>query len=122
MTILVVEDNSVNRKLVRDILTRAGYQVLEAVNADEGIALAKQEHPDLIVMDMQLPGMDGLTATGILKAEPGTSGIPVVALTAHAMAGDEQHFLRGGCDAYLPKPVRYRELLALLDRLLAEEI
>ena len=117
-TILVVEDHPTNRKLVRDILVRAGYKVLEAASADDGLALARSQSPDLIVMDMQLPGMDGLTATRVLKSDMRTKTIPVLALTAHAMSGDAQHFLRGGCDAYLPKPLRYANFLEVVQGLL----
>jgi len=116
--VLVVEDHTANRKLVCDLLRRAGHEVLEANNADEGIPMARQERPDLVVMDIQMPGTDGLTATRLLKADAMTSSIPVLVLTAHAMAGDEQRFKEGGCDAYLPKPLRYRAFLEMVERLL----
>lgn len=116
--VLVVEDHPANRKLVCDLLRRAGHEVLEATNADEGIPMAREQRPDLVVMDIQMPGTDGLTATRLLKADAVTRSIPVLVLTAHAMAGDEQRFKEGGCDAYLPKPLRYRPFLELVERLL----
>lgn len=116
--VLVVEDNPANRKLVCDLLRRAGHEVMEAQHADEGIPMAREAKPDLVVMDIQMPGTDGLTATRLLKADALTSSIPVLVLTAHAMPGDEQRFMEGGCDAYLPKPLRYRPFLELVERLL----
>ncbi len=116
--VLVVEDNAANRKLACDLLRRAGHEVLEAKSADEGIPMAREHKPDLIVMDIQMPGTDGLTATRLLKSDALTRSIPVLVLTAHAMPGDEKRFKDGGCDAYLPKPLRYRSFLEVVDRLL----
>lgn len=111
---MVVEDNPTNMKLINVMLQKAGYAVHQACDAETGIEMAKQKRPDLIFMDIQLPGMDGLEATRRLKADPVTKGVPVVALTAQAMAGDKEETLAAGCDGYLPKPVRYTELAALL--------
>jgi two-component system cell cycle response regulator DivK len=103
--ILVVEDNAVNMELTADILGAAGYTVVQAENAERGIALARAERPALILMDVRLPGMDGLSATEILKGEAETREIPVVALTAHAMKGDEEKALAAGCKGYITKPI-----------------
>ena len=122
MKILVVEDNPTNMKLICDLLTRAGYTVLEAIDADSGIRMARQDAPDLILMDIQLPGMDGLTATRMLKDEEKTKDIPVIALTAFAMKGDEERMLAtGGCDDYVAKPIRYKEFLKTVASVLKEE-
>ncbi|MBF0516520.1 MAG: response regulator [Nitrospirae bacterium] len=98
-------------KLAAEILRRTGYTVLEAVNAADGIAMAKEEQPVLVLMDIQLPGMDGLSATRILKQDEQTRDIKVVALTAFAMKGDEQRMREAGCDGYVSKPIRYKEFL-----------
>jgi two-component system, cell cycle response regulator DivK len=111
-TILVVEDNPANMKLAVFLLQDAGYKVISAIDAEAGIALARQEHPDLILMDIQLPGMDGLAAIALLKQDESTRGIPVIALTALAMKGDEARIREAGCEGYIAKPVRYREMLA----------
>jgi two-component system cell cycle response regulator DivK len=116
--ILLVEDNAANRRLIGDHLRRVGHEVREVGTADEGIALALAEHFDLVVMDIQLPGTDGLTATRLLRASPITRGLPVLAVTAHAMRGDEQRILDAGCDAYAAKPIAYKEFLELVNRLL----
>ena len=108
--ILIVEDNEKNLKLVRDLLQFKGYRTLEADNATEGIALATEHQPQLILMDIQLPDMDGVAALGRLKAEPTTAPIPVVALTAFAMKDDDARFLSAGFDGYLVKPINIREL------------
>ncbi len=118
--ILMVEDNAANRKLVGGILQRAGYEVREAVTADEGIALALIEVFDLVLMDIQLPGTDGLTATRLLRANPKTRTLPVLAVTAHAMRGDEKRILEAGCEGYVAKPIAYKKLLAEISRLLVE--
>jgi two-component system cell cycle response regulator DivK len=117
-SILVVEDNPTNLKLARCILTGAGYAVLEARDAPTGIARARAAKPDLILMDVQLPGMDGLSAAHLLKQDPVTRTIPIIALTAFAMKGDEQKMLAAGCDGYVAKPLRYRELLDRIVRVL----
>jgi CheY-like chemotaxis protein len=109
-TILVIEDNPLNMELTADVLGAAGYTVLQAENAERGIALARAERPALILMDVSLPGMDGLSATEILKGEAETRRIPVVALTAHAMKGDEEKALAAGCHGYITKPIDARAL------------
>jgi len=110
-SILVIEDNASNLMLTVDILQRADYSVLTATNAEDGIRTATEEFPDLILMDIQLPGTDGLTATHQLKDNPSTQHIPVIALTAHAMKGDEEKILSEGCDGYIAKPIRYKAFL-----------
>ena len=107
--ILIVEDNDKNLKLVRDVLRFRGYRTLEAGTAGEGIGLANEHRPDLILMDIQLPDMDGGAALARLRAEPSTAGIPVVALTAQAMASDRERLLGAGFDGYLPKPISIKE-------------
>ncbi len=104
-TVLVVEDNALNLKLVRDVLEHAGYRVLEAGDAERAIELARAQTPDLILMDVQLPGIDGVEALHRLRADAATASIPVVALTALAMKEDRQRFLSAGFDGYLEKPV-----------------
>lgn len=117
--ILVVEDNPVNMKLVVMLLEREGYEVLRAGNARDGLVLAREEKPDLILMDIQLPGMDGLEATRRLKADKATRKSIVIALTAFAMKGDEERMLAAGCDGYIAKPIQYKEFLAEVARCLA---
>ena len=112
--ILVIEDNDLNLKLVRSLLMLQDYEVLEAENAEIGIQLAKEQYPDLILMDIQLPGMDGLSATRVLKADPDVSAIPVVALTAYAMLGDERKALEAGCAGYISKPLNTKEFPQLI--------
>ena len=109
--ILIIEDNPSNLTLTVDILERASYDVLTAVNAEDGIKIAREQLPDLILMDIQLPGTDGITATRILKNDLITQDIPVIALTAHAMKGDEEKILSEGCDGYIAKPIRYKSFL-----------
>ena len=104
-TVLVVEDNPLNLKLLRDVLGHAGYRVLEAGDAERGIEIARLERPHLVLMDVQLPGIDGVEALGRLRADDATAGIPVVALTALAMKDDRERFLAAGFDGYLEKPV-----------------
>ena len=116
--ILVIEDNRANMKLACLLLGNAGHSVLCAVDAETGMMLARSEQPDLILMDIQLPGMDGLAATALLKRDPLTAAIPVIALTAMAMKADEENSRLAGCDAYIAKPLRYQELYAAIDRLL----
>jgi two-component system cell cycle response regulator DivK len=120
--ILVIEDNPANMKLTSLLLRHAEHTVLCAVDAETGVASARSEHPDLILMDIQLPGMDGLAATTLLKQDPATAAIPVIALTALAMKADEQKSHVAGCDAYIAKPLRYRELYATIDLLLGGRI
>lgn len=111
-TVLVVEDNPANMMFVVTVLESAGHQVLQAEDAATGIRLAREAHPDLIFMDIQLPGMDGLEASRRLKADASTSPIPIYALTAYAMKGDEGRIRAAGCEGYLTKPVSYKDLLA----------
>ncbi|HZX97894.1 MAG TPA: response regulator [Dermatophilaceae bacterium] len=118
--VLVVEDNPANMKLTSLLLHGAGHQVLPAVDAETGLRLALAEQPDLILMDIQLPGMDGLAATAILKQDPATASIPVIALSALAMKADKERSQTAGCDAYIVKPLRYKELYAVMERLLQE--
>lgn len=106
--ILIIEDNPLNMELASDLLEKEGYLVLKADEAEDGIVLARKEQPDLILMDISLPGMDGLTAIKIIKQEPATSGITIVALTAHAMKGDEEKARAAGCAGYLTKPIQTR--------------
>ncbi|MDY6875834.1 MAG: response regulator [Chloroflexota bacterium] len=107
-TILVVEDNLLNRKLVETILEPIGYRLLIAVDGKEGIEIATREQPDLILMDLQLPKVSGYDATELLKSQPETAHITIVALTAHAMAGERERAMAAGCDGYITKPVDTR--------------
>ena len=107
--VLIVEDNPRNLKLVRDLLDYAGYRTLGVSNAEDGIELARAHRPDLVLMDVQLPGMDGVEALSRLRAEPGGGEIPIVALTAFAMKDDRERFLAAGFDAYIEKPLNVRE-------------
>jgi two-component system cell cycle response regulator DivK len=116
--LLIIEDNPANLKLITLLLTTAGHAVVSATDAEAGLMIARTSRPALILMDIQLPGMDGLTATAILKSDPMTAGTPIIALTAMAMAGDREKSRSAGCDAYIAKPVRYRELYDAIDRLL----
>jgi two-component system, cell cycle response regulator DivK len=109
--ILVVEDNASNMQLVTFVLESGGHTVLASADAEAGLTLARAEQPDLILMDIQLPGMDGLQATGLLKNDHATRAIPVVALTALAMKGDAERILAAGCDGYIAKPMAYQVLL-----------
>jgi two-component system cell cycle response regulator DivK len=118
--ILIIEDNPANLKLAAMLLNKAGHSTLNAVDAETGLALATAGAPDLILMDIQLPGMDGLTATMRLKQNPATANIPVIAVTALAMKEDAARARAAGCDAYISKPLRYRELYAVIDELLAK--
>lgn len=117
--ILIVEDNPANMKLACLLLQNAGHTTVSAEDAEIGLTIARAEEIDLILMDIQLPGMDGLAATMLLKKDPATASIPVIALTAMAMKEDEAKTRAAGCDAYIAKPLRYKELLAAIDMLLA---
>ena len=119
--VLIVEDNPANMKLATFLLQSAGHTVVAATNAEVGLTLALGEQPNLILMDIQLPGMDGLEATGVLKRDVATRAIPVIALTALAMKGDEERIRAAGCDGYIAKPMRYQEFLATIDAQLAVE-
>lgn len=112
--ILVVEDNPTNMKLVTMLLRRVGHTVIGAADAEAGLTLAREERPDLILMDIQLPGMDGLAATVLLKQDETTRAIPVIALTALAMKGDEERIRAAGCDGYIAKPLAYKDFLAVI--------
>jgi len=116
--ILLVEDNELNRDMLSRRLSRRGYQVEVAVSGAQGIEMARSLAPDLILMDVGLPGIDGLEATRRLKAEPGTRAIPIVALTANAMAGDQEEALAAGCDEYDTKPVDITRLVGKIQTLL----
>jgi two-component system, cell cycle response regulator DivK len=118
--VLVVEDNPANMTLATFLLQSAGHTVLSARDAETGLALARVEQPDLILMDIQLPGMDGLEATALLKRDPSTRAIPVIALTALAMKGDEQRILAAGCDGYIAKPLAYKDFLATISARLSK--
>ena len=109
--ILIVEDNDKNLKLVRDVLQVKGYATLEAGNAEDGIALARARLPDLVLMDIQLPGMSGIEAIGLLRADPATAAIPVVAVTASVMPQDRNKITEAGFDAYVGKPINLKEFL-----------
>jgi len=118
-TILVIEDNPTNMTLAVFLLQSAGHTVLSATDAEAGLTLAREAHPTLILMDIQLPGMDGLEATALLKGDEATRTIPVIALTALAMKGDEERIRAAGCDGYIAKPMRYQEFLATIAEHLA---
>ncbi len=114
--ILVIEDTPVNMELVTDLLEVAGYQVIQAETAETGIEKARAEAPDLILMDIGLPGMDGLTAAGILKRDQLTKDIPIIALTSHAMKEDKERIIAAGCDGYITKPIDTREFPKMMGR------
>jgi CheY-like chemotaxis protein len=114
ITVLIIEDNELNMKLVRSMLKLSHYQVLEAKDAESGILLAREYSPDLILMDIQLPGIDGLDATKIIKKDPILKHIPVVALTSYAMQGDEEKAISAGCTGYIAKPIDTRNFLDIL--------
>jgi CheY-like chemotaxis protein len=119
--ILIVEDNARNLKLVRDVLEHVGYRTLEAATAEDGLALARSERPALVLMDIQLPGMDGIEALGRLRSDPATAGTRVLALTAFAMKEDRERFLAAGFDGYLEKPLDVRLLPSQVAAALVEE-
>lgn len=116
--ILIIEDNRANMKLACLLIGNVGHSVLCAVDAETGLTVARTEKPDLILIDIQLPGMDGFAATTLLKKDPATAAIPVIALTAMAMKEDQEKTRTAGCDAYIAKPLRYLELYAAIDALL----
>jgi two-component system cell cycle response regulator DivK len=117
--VLIVEDNPANMTLAVFLLESASHTVISSTNAEAGLTLARQEQPDLILMDIQLPGMDGLQATVLLKRDDATRAIPVIALTALAMKGDEERIRAAGCDGYIAKPLAYKDFLAVISSHLA---
>jgi len=117
--ILVVEDNERNRKLVRDVLTFKGYEIIETETGEEGVRLARERHPNLILMDIRLPGIDGVEALRRLRAEPTTRDTPIIAMTASVMAGDRQRITSAGFDAYQSKPINVKEFIATVGQVLA---
>jgi len=119
-TVLVIEDNPANMRLAVLLLTNAGYGVLTDTTAEAGLATARASRPDLILMDIQLPGMDGLAAIAELRRDETMRSIPVIALTALAMKGDEERIRAAGFDGYIGKPMRYKEFLASIEALLSE--
>ena len=121
-TILVVEDNELNMKLVKSLIKIGNYRVLEAIDAESGLQLIREQQPDLVLMDIQLPGMDGLCATKIIKEDPSLKDIPVVALTSYAMQGDEEKALEAGCMGYIAKPIDTRKFLETVSQYLKNDI
>ena len=119
--ILLVEDSEMNRDMLARRLARRGYEVVIAVDGGQGVTLAQAEAPDLILMDMNLPVLDGSEATRQLRAAPVTRSIPIIALTAHAMAGDRENALEAGCDDYDTKPIEFDRLLGKIEALLKKE-
>ncbi len=116
--ILVIEDNATNMRLACLLLANVGHEPISAADAETGLAMAREQRPALILMDIQLPGMDGLAATALLKKDPATADIPVIALTAMAMKKDREKTQAAGCDAYIAKPLSYQALYAAIDSLL----
>lgn len=110
--ILVVEDQEDNRRIVRDLVTASGYELIEATTGEEGVTLATRERPDLILMDIQLPGLDGYQVTRLIKADAALRHIPIIAVTSYALSGDDQKAFAAGCDGYVTKPYSPRLLLA----------
>ena len=121
MQILIVEDNPKNLKLIRDVLVYKGYQVGAAKTAEAGVAIASEQHPALILMDIQMPGMDGIEAMKILKADKTTEKIPIIAVTSLAMKGDKEKLLADGFNGYLAKPIDIKELPKIIDTYLRSE-
>ena len=119
-TLLVIEDNPKHMKLVRDLLQIGRYQVLEATDAESGIKLAREHQPDLILMDLKLPGMDGLSATRVIRADADLKDTAIAALTAHVMQGIEEKARRAGCDGFITKPIDTRSFLDTISELLEE--
>ena len=114
-TILIVEDEPKNMKLLRDLLQRFGYEILEASDGEQGVKLAGEKIPDLILMDIMMPKMDGLEATRIIKADTKTKHIPIIALTSYAMKGDREKTIEAGCDGYIAKPIDIKEVLKTIE-------
>ncbi len=118
--ILVVEDTEDNRQIIRDLLSSVGYELIEAVDGAEGVAMAQCHHPDLILMDIQLPQIDGYEATRRIRAIPELVGVPIIAVTSYALSGDEAKTREAGCDGYVAKPFSPRQLLAKVREFLPE--
>ena len=118
--VLLVEDNEMNRDMLSRRLVRRGFEVVFAVNGKQGVDLARSEKPDIILMDMSLPVMDGWEATRLVKADEATRGVPVLGLTAHAMDGDREKAIEAGCDDYDTKPVEFERLVGKIERLLGD--
>jgi two-component system cell cycle response regulator DivK len=118
--VLLVEDNEMNRDMLSRRLIRRGYEVVFAVDGKQGVDLARSEKPDIILMDMSLPVMDGWEATRLVKADEATRGVPVLGLTAHAMDGDREKAIEAGCDDYDTKPVEFERLVGKIERLLGD--
>ena len=118
--ILIIEDNDKNMKLVRDVLQVKGFETMEAGTAEDGLAMAAERTPDLVLMDIQLPGMNGIEALGKLRADPATASIPVIAVTASVMQQDRKHITEAGFDAYLGKPLDLKEFLATVKEILGK--
>lgn len=119
--ILIIEDHEDNRRIMRDLLTRAGYELAEAVTGTDGVALASSWKPDLILMDIQLPEIDGYEATRRIKADPRLNSVPIIAVTSFALSGDEHKAFAVGCSAYVTKPFSPRQLLARVREQLAND-
>ena len=120
--ILVIEDQEDNRRILRDLLTSVGYEIIEAVTGEEGVALAETGHPDLILMDIQLPGIDGYEATRRVRAHPALRQVPIIAVTSYALSGDDVKAKEAGCDGYVPKPFSPRALLAKIREYLPQAV
>ncbi len=118
--ILIVEDNDKNMKLVRDILGHKGYTTLEAVTGGEGVRLALEHKPDLILMDIQLPDIDGITALGLIRQDPGLDGVPVLAVSASVMPEDQHKIVTSGFDAYITKPISLKPFMAAVERFIKD--
>ncbi len=118
--ILVVEDNDRNRELVKDILDIQGYHVLEARDGVEGVAMAREHKPDLVILDIQMPIMDGITAAKLIKSDPATRGITMIALTSFAMKGDRERLMEAGFDDYIAKPIDTRKLPEIVKKYLTK--
>ncbi len=116
--ILVVEDQEDNRQIIRDMLSTTDYEITEAENGEEALAAVTKQRPDLILMDIQMPILDGYEATRRIKADPGLRSIPIIAITSYALSGDEQKARAAGCDDYVPKPYSPRQLLAKIKEFL----
>jgi len=120
--ILVIEDQEDNRRILRDLLTSVGYEIIEAVTGEEGVAMAETVRPDLILMDIQLPGIDGYEATRRIRAYPALRQVPIIAVTSYALSGDDVKAREAGCTDYVPKPFSPRALLAKIRQYLPQAV